>query len=279
MRLGQALVVVLLVLAVALTTSLAIVSRSITDVGVSTTEEESARALSSAEAGIEAALAGTVAVGGTGTVGTAQTGGSYQINAITATASKGINYDSIKSGESVTFFLAPYNPDGTPVSLPAASAFNGPLDICWGDTDLSKTAIPALELSLYFYSTAYQVHRLAYDPDPTRGTGFDAGILAPPGDCPTTRTYKYRVRIEDIQATFIPGQYPLFLRIRMWNNPYEAHYLSIGSDIDFPAQGVAITSTGTAGDTARTVQVFQSYPDQFSLFDIGLYSGGTLQQQ
>jgi Tfp pilus assembly protein PilX len=53
---GQALVLVLLSLSVVLTLVLFILSRSITDVAVSSKEEESARAFSAAEAGIERSL-------------------------------------------------------------------------------------------------------------------------------------------------------------------------------------------------------------------------------
>ena len=55
---GQALLIILLVMAVGLTVALAIVSRSVTDIRISRQEEESARAFSAAEAGIEQALIG-----------------------------------------------------------------------------------------------------------------------------------------------------------------------------------------------------------------------------
>src|SRR5688572_30522373 len=53
---GQALVLVLLSLAVVLTLVLFILSRSITDVAISSRQEESVRAFSAAEAGIEKSL-------------------------------------------------------------------------------------------------------------------------------------------------------------------------------------------------------------------------------
>jgi len=52
------LIVVLLILGVVTTVGLSIASRSVTEVGVSTGSEESSRALSAAEAGIEAQLGG-----------------------------------------------------------------------------------------------------------------------------------------------------------------------------------------------------------------------------
>ncbi|MGB9585898.1 MAG: hypothetical protein ACPL7A_00585, partial [Anaerolineales bacterium] len=53
---GQALLIILLVMAVGLTIGLAVISRSVTDIRISRQEEESARMFSVAEAGIEEAL-------------------------------------------------------------------------------------------------------------------------------------------------------------------------------------------------------------------------------
>ena len=64
---GQALLIVVLVMAVALTIGLAVVSRSITDIKISRQEEESARVFSVAEAGIEEAL--KLGSGTSGTIG------------------------------------------------------------------------------------------------------------------------------------------------------------------------------------------------------------------
>lgn len=65
---GQALLLVLLSMAVVLTIVLSILSRSVTDIAVTSRDEEALRAFSAAEAGVEQAL---VAGGGTGTVGNA----------------------------------------------------------------------------------------------------------------------------------------------------------------------------------------------------------------
>ena len=55
---GQALVIILLVLAVASTVVLSLVSRTVTDVAITTKEKDSSRAFSAAEAGVEEALVG-----------------------------------------------------------------------------------------------------------------------------------------------------------------------------------------------------------------------------
>ena len=52
MKSGQALIVVLLILGVVTTVALSIASRSVSEVAVSTTQQESAQALAAAEAGV-----------------------------------------------------------------------------------------------------------------------------------------------------------------------------------------------------------------------------------
>src|SRR4030067_2407301 len=60
---GQALLIILLVLSVVLTLALSFVSRSVTDITITSQEEESVRALSAAEAGVEQALKTGVSTG------------------------------------------------------------------------------------------------------------------------------------------------------------------------------------------------------------------------
>ena len=66
---GQALILVLLGLAVVLTVVLFILSRSITDVAVSSSQSQSVSAFSAAEAGVEQAL--VIGTGGNSSVGSA----------------------------------------------------------------------------------------------------------------------------------------------------------------------------------------------------------------
>jgi len=63
---GQALLIILLIMAVALTIGLSVVSRSVTDIRISQEQEESARVFSAAEAGLESLLATGEAPGSVG---------------------------------------------------------------------------------------------------------------------------------------------------------------------------------------------------------------------
>lgn len=89
-RSGQAALIVTLVVIVGLTVAVAVISRSVTDVGVSTQEEERARSFSAAEAGVEDALRqdlSTIA-GGNFAVGGPQTSTNYTVTKLTNVTSR-----------------------------------------------------------------------------------------------------------------------------------------------------------------------------------------------
>ncbi len=290
MRRGQALIVVLLALAVALTVGLSIISRTVTEVGVSTTQEESARALSAAESGIEAALSSGVASGGN--VGSQ--GSTYQVSSSPVGGGRYVAFPGgLMAGEVVTLYLAPYQSDGSPVAVPPTTFFptNQRLDICWGDPTLGEN--PALVADLYYYAPSavppgYRISRLAYDPTPSHNNGFDsASISSPPTDadnCPSGINYKYSVRWNSLIgptgfSVADAGPRPMFLRLRLWYNPTQAHYVGAGTvngSTDIPVQGTELVSTGRSGETVRKVKVFQQYPDMPDFADFSILSGSDI---
>ena len=89
-RSGQAALIVTLVVIVGLTVAVAVISRSVTDVGISTQEEERARSFSAAEAGVEDALRqdlSTIA-GGNFQVGGTETTANYTVTKLTNVTSR-----------------------------------------------------------------------------------------------------------------------------------------------------------------------------------------------
>lgn len=89
-RPGQAALIVTLVVIVGLTVAVAVISRSVTDVGVSTQEEEKARSFSAAEAGVEDALRQDLSsiAGGNFQVGGPETTTNYTVTKLTNVASR-----------------------------------------------------------------------------------------------------------------------------------------------------------------------------------------------
>ncbi len=90
LRKGQAALIVTLVVIVGLTVAVAVISRSVTDVGVSTQEEERARSFSAAEAGVEDALRQDLSViaGGNFQVGGTETSTNYTVTKLTNVTSR-----------------------------------------------------------------------------------------------------------------------------------------------------------------------------------------------
>ena len=118
-RSGQALIVVLLILGVVTTVGLSIASRSVTEVGVSTTSEESSRALSAAEAGIEAQLAGA------------------QIPTISGT---NITVDEKPSGSAGSLSVADLVASGEVATVFVDTSTGNSMTVCWGEAKL-ETAV------------------------------------------------------------------------------------------------------------------------------------------
>jgi hypothetical protein len=251
MRQGQALIVILLVLAVALTLGLAVVSRTVTEVGTATTQAESSRALSKAESGVEAALSGTIIAGVTAT--------DYSGRQISIS-------EPLAAGESSTIFLATHDSNGNLDLVGGLNAYSGNnIDLCWGTEAGSPVAI---EASLYYKELSnYKVVRFAYDPEGRGGfTRSDTDRTS----CPTDHTYLNHANISGLPAGKI------LLRVRLLYNGDLAHYVGVSGSTSFPVQGKNIVSTATEGNTTRKIEVFQRYPDLSPLLDSAVFSGGGL---
>lgn len=254
---GQALLVILLIMAVALTIGLAVTSRTVTDVEISGNTEEAARAFSAAEAGIEEALVWT----GTGDLPPGDLSG-------------GVTYMTTKSGlgggqvfvfpqdisrdEIKTLYLADYGTGGTLTQFYTAST----IDLCWNDD-------AAIEASLYYDSGGYKVARYAVDSisrDPTNN--FE---MAESGGC---------AGLEHKKTLNFPTGTPLFLRIRvLYVGSTKVGVSAVEAGGTLPAQGVKIVSTGLAGTSTRKVEVIRMHPAPPGIFDFLLYSGSDLKHE
>jgi hypothetical protein len=250
MRHGQALVVILLILAVALTLGLTIVARTITDVGTSTTQEESSKALTQAESGVEAALSNMALPAGV-------TASDYSGRQISIS-------QPLAAGESSTIFLADHKANGD-LDLDRLNTYSADnLDLCWG-TEIGSPV--AIEASLYYKEGgSYKVRRMAYDPE-GRG-GFETSD--PATTCPSDYQYKYQKRLSGLPSGKI------LLRVRLLYNGDTAHFVGVSGPSAFPIQGKNIVSTASEGNTTRKIEVFQRYPDLSPLLDSAVFSGGAL---
>jgi len=279
MRRGQVLVVVLLMLAVATTVGLAMVSRSVTEIGVTTTQEESARALTAAEAGVEAALSAVVA-GGTYTVGS--TGTTYTVSS-EAYGSGGEFTISrpLTAAELETVFLSGHDANGNLVPGQEKYTDNN-IAVCWGQNISAVDATaPALEAILYFQTSGQvKVGRMGYDPNVSRQGQNSFQALGSAVGCPAGKTYAFStlVALNTLGGYNSVADNPLLLRLRLLYNGETGHFVGVKAQggASLPAQGTNITSAGQSGSTSRKVQLFQGYGDPFPQFDNAVFSGAGL---
>lgn len=290
---GQALVLVLLSLAVILTIVLFILSRSITDIAVSSRSEEAIRAFSAAEAGVEKAL-----VIGSGSPTTTIGNASFSAN-VTDVGKGSTNFVyplGLNSGDGATLWFVAHDSSNDNLVCDAGNAcFTGKtLKVCWGNPDTSGSSgtAPAIEVSIFYDTTpgdasTVRVARAAFDPN---GGRLSANSFSAPdsGGCTVGgETYQFQKTIDfSALTTPIPaGSYDSqnglqFARVRFLYNTDTAHKL--GFDVNFPgnstlpSQGLLIDSTGKAGESNRRLSVFQGWPEVPAVFQYAIYTPGGL---
>lgn len=261
---GQALVIVLLALAVVLTIVLYVLSRSITDIAVSSSESSAVSAFSAAEAGIEQAL--VIGTGGSANVGSA----SYtsQVTNVAQGSSSFIYPVDLNSGDSMTLWLKAQSDE-------SADYDGSSLKICWGkDGEYSnQDLVPAIE-TVIFYETVdgnpatVKIARAAFDPNSSRraSNSFDAAG----GSCIVSdQSFAFQA---GLNLESIPN--PQFMLVRMFYNTDLAQPIAFDSTDEaiFPSQGILVDSSGVSGQSSRKVQVFQGWPEIPAPFQFAIYS-------
>lgn len=260
---GQAALVILLLMAIASTIGL-IMSRNVAaDLQMTKIQEESTRAFSAAEAGLEGALYSW------------RTGGEIPTSFDLETGAVAVS--SEKLGENAASFTFP-----NPID-------NGDFEIVWLTTHAGDSVIDqgghypgssqvkicweseaALEMVLFYKSAGeYKTQRWAFDSDAAgHGNNFSnpgsTGCLGLPVDATLN----------------LPAGTPLFLLAK-------AHYgsTSVGveavGDNNFPSQGLVVTSTGevVSGDdqiVSRRLRIFQTWDLPPLVFLEPLFSSGSV---
>ncbi|MFZ2024960.1 MAG: hypothetical protein WAV51_01580 [Microgenomates group bacterium] len=262
---GQVLLITVLVLSIAITIALSLIGRGITDVSMSRNVEESARAFSAAEAGIEEALKGNLITDAR----TYVPGVTYQSSSTIIGGSTGeYTLPATNMGAVASIWLVDHNEDN---SINESSYYaERYLDVCWTPPTASLP-IAAIEVTIYYKSAAgvYMVSRSAYDPDiASRPVNNFSSITEVDGSCGAV-AHAYR------QSIVMPpvGTIPLLIRVRPFYNQTTVTVSPVGTDVVLPKQGVEITSTGkTDGGVTRKIVVKRQYPWPAAIFDYSVYS-------
>ena len=263
---GQALLVILLIMAVALTIGLSVVSRSVTDIRLSQEQEESARAFSVAEAGLERLLAGQdlpnfSTEGFTITTGTVSLGGS------------GKNIfkfpKGIEAGKTQTVWLVAHDDDG---NLNPAEAFTGnQIEIFWGNEGqgASETTTPALEATILYNDGSFKTTKSAFDPNSNR-TATNKFTAASSGESleidGQTFSFPFKATVSIPSVSYV-------LRLKLIYND-EEQQLAIRGNADLPLQGYCYQATASQADTgiSRKVEQCQLFEAPPAIFDYVLFS-------
>lgn len=264
---GQIALISLLVLTIATTVGLSLIARTTTDISVTRKIEESTRAFSAAEAGIEETLKSGIAASGETDPAL---GVSYVVTIKPTTGGPGSPFvfpQKTLNENTETVWLVNHNADGTINETPTYTSPT--IDVCWS----SESTTPALVVSVLYKSAgAYRMAKAAFDPA-GRANNFSAPT-ATTGGCGagTNTTYKSTLSFADFGIT--PAVDTLIaLRIRP---VYSGTLIAISPVQDLPVQGNNIESVGKAGgDVNRKIVVYQQYRSAASIFDYAVYSEGS----
>ena len=253
---GQALLLVVLVLVISMTIGLSVATRSITNIRNSNEEENSQRAFSAAEAGIERVINSS----GSGTIASPiELDNDAQISALTVGQLSGtqilVNNGTIVSrDDGVDVWLVGRNGNGTPNY---AAPWNGNVTIYWGKTSdactasLTTNTMAAIEVvTLTGIDTAPVSHHYFYDPCTTGApsrvstNAFDGVISAS-----DWADYRFRATISPITNGLLLRVIPLYADTK----------IGIRATAALPIQGTVIESTGSSGDAQRKIVTYKGY--------------------
>jgi hypothetical protein len=249
---GQALLIVVLVMVIALTIGLAVVSKSIIGMRMSTEQSESQKALAAAEAGIEQALKASANINLTEGNFSNNSTFKYSANQVKGPSFELNGGNLIVKDEGFDLWLSDYSTD------PAKSYLNpwsGTLSIRWGDSTgaCNNAALEIIVLSIPAPSASI--------PSPTKNDAVMTRYAADPCT-PDRTTYNHFTPIgpsgNNYAVTLNPIVNGLLVRIIPL---YRSTSISVdGGANALPSQGFIIESTGYVNETARKVTVFRGYP-------------------
>lgn len=255
---GQILLIVVLVLVIGLVVGLSVATRSITNLRVSTEEENSQRAFSAAEAGVEQLL---------------KTGSSSLNNpnlgnnaSFTATTNRISGQQILVNGgkpvlkdDGVDVWLSTYPTYATPLTWPRFL-------VAWGEPGVTCTSTPqpaAVEIIVISGPIAAPTSRTyAYDPCP-RNNNFNNLSGGTQNQIVNGKTFQYATDPDDIQLTnaLLVRIIPLYANAPIGVMPCDHTRLDCAPS-GLPEQGSTIESIGRDlnSSTTRKIAVFQGHP-------------------
>ncbi len=279
---GQVVLILVLVMTVALAIGLSVIQRSLSDVSTSSKVEQSSRAFSAAEAGIEKSIQSGANVSSTD-LGNNATIDGVQASPIPA-ANQALEYPKLAKEEMAQVWLA------DPQSL--AQKYNqSSIDIYWGLPDTTSDK-PAIELTVIYLSGGnYLPSKYFLDSDSTRSgvnhftnASTDCSSVTPPTiDTSMGNSRKFYCKSTLTDLTTGPTPTLMLMRARFLYVSASQSFAvqpkggNCGTDAcSLPVQAKIFTSTGTSGQTQRKVQVFRLDKVVPPFFDFAIFSSGDI---
>jgi flagellar basal body-associated protein FliL len=287
---GQILVLVLMIVLVALTIGLSIASRTLMNMRNTAQLDQSNRAFSAAEAGIERAL------------NMLKTNADACVDNACKATIDGVEsrVEVVKAGGSTDAFgVSSLDKDETiQVNLKHGNgtSYQGSLELYWGlrgDKAAGCSSTAAVVMSIvYLQSGNYGMSKVAIDPCTTelRRTynGFErlsaanndpafmsGGIRLQDGSLEGNYGHRYTLNLAPGGGLVPAGATAELARVRvMYAGPKPVAFNPTGGAL-LPAQGEQITSTAVVGGKQRTVKVLKTASSLPAIFDYALFNGST----
>lgn len=286
---GQVLVLLILVMTIALATGLSIIQKSLSDISSASKVEQSSRAFSAAEAGIEKALQNDPNPNVSFTDNSSSSIVSDQSlqpsEAIVGTVQTPLEFSPLAKEDVAQVWLADFNS--------AAQFYNPPsgkLDVYWGTLGITNPADkPALEVKVIYYaSETYQTKSFYLDSNESRistngFTNASSGCIFPSSVRTTfgnNRQFYCKWTLSDLIPTLMLAR----LRILYSSTSQPVAIGAVGTcqvvgnckAYSIPAQARIVYSVGTSGETQRRIRVVQQEKIVPPYFDYAIFSSGDI---
>lgn len=288
---GQVILALILVMTVALAIGLSVIQKSLVDVSTSTKVEQSSRAFSAAEAGVERALqVGPTDVKFPENDSSAKVTDTGLIPAVPANAQQEpLIYPPLSKEEIAQVWLsdpAANLPSCTltdPAKPKPVCYKQTTLDIYWGNSTQDKAA---LELTLIYHDGSKYLSKKRYlDHTIVRNPANNFQQVPCQGYVVGSINFQCKETIGDLNPptdTPLPSALMLLRARLLYNSSSQPFAVQpppsaiCGADCSLPPQARVLVSTGVSGETQRQVQVFQLNNVVPHWFDYAIFSAGEI---
>lgn len=276
-------------MAAIITVGASIVSRSVTDVSISSREVESQRAFSAAEAGVEKALLNPAPILSQN-LDSSGTSFNASVSNFAESSTSFVYPSEILNGDVAPVWFVSHDANNNDnLSCNGLPCFTGSgIRICWGKpgSNSNQSDTPAIEMSLFYSktpgdSTTATVVRAAVDPNSSRR--MSNSFSAPDnGNCTISGQdfgFQKRFNFNGLgvpPAVFTTTNGLQFARVKLLYNSVTQPVAFEVTGGQLPSQGRQIDSSGASGQATRKVQVFTVFPDIPPVFDSAIFTPGNI---